>query len=519
MSNQINQYTKVRTAANFQLDDLFDVDATDDGGSTYESAKATLQELANAIGAINGSLYTGDGTLSGPREVDQDGNPLEWKNGTAIFRMYDFFINQTSAGSSRGITFNNFSDQAVMNLFLDQGADNGEINIFDSAVRATTIKGGFIAIGGATTGPQDGEVINSNGDILVQNAFVKTRQDVAADANGFIVQRPNGDSIGAFFYNDNTGYMSLVMTDYATTDSYLVVDGGKMGLGKNAGVNAPYTLRVETLNGDDALYTLNGNHVYEAGVASSGTPNRDFEVEINPTRWTGAGSQTGFFTWLYDAGSAANQEILRLTIGQTPNEALTIEQHFLGVDQDAKAFTETLGVGGRAKFDDQIAIGGINSGDSAIRVNASWPSDTLLSRGGNSFSISPTNVVYLNSSGGEVRLQTTGDRDFMLWNSGSILEQTMNAPLATSPTPNRSIETEFIPQYWDGAASANANSIMVIYQTAGGAGEAYMAIENDATECIRFKDGGQVNMSNLPTSSAGLSTGDLWNDAGTLKIV
>jgi len=28
-----------------------------------------------------------------------------------------------------------------------------------------------------------------------------------------------------------------------------------------------------------------------------------------------------------------------------------------------------------------------------------------------------------------------------------------------------------------------------------------------------------VNMANLPTSSAGLSSGDVWNDSGTLKIV
>lgn len=28
-----------------------------------------------------------------------------------------------------------------------------------------------------------------------------------------------------------------------------------------------------------------------------------------------------------------------------------------------------------------------------------------------------------------------------------------------------------------------------------------------------------INISNLPTSATGLRTGDLWNDAGTVKIV
>ena len=44
---------------------------------------------------------------------------------------------------------------------------------------------------------------------------------------------------------------------------------------------------------------------------------------------------------------------------------------------------------------------------------------------------------------------------------------------------------------------------------AGGSSTAHMTI----------KANGRINMSSLPTSSAGLSAGDLWNDGGTLKIV
>jgi hypothetical protein len=44
---------------------------------------------------------------------------------------------------------------------------------------------------------------------------------------------------------------------------------------------------------------------------------------------------------------------------------------------------------------------------------------------------------------------------------------------------------------------------------AGGASTAHMTI----------KSNGRINMSALPTSAAGLSAGDIWNDAGTLKIV
>jgi len=36
---------------------------------------------------------------------------------------------------------------------------------------------------------------------------------------------------------------------------------------------------------------------------------------------------------------------------------------------------------------------------------------------------------------------------------------------------------------------------------------------------MTIKSDGKINFSSLPTSSAGLSTGDIWNDGGTLKIV
>jgi hypothetical protein len=33
-----------------------------------------------------------------------------------------------------------------------------------------------------------------------------------------------------------------------------------------------------------------------------------------------------------------------------------------------------------------------------------------------------------------------------------------------------------------------------------------------------YVGGATINFANLPTSSAGLAAGDLWNDSGTLKI-
>lgn len=44
-------------------------------------------------------------------------------------------------------------------------------------------------------------------------------------------------------------------------------------------------------------------------------------------------------------------------------------------------------------------------------------------------------------------------------------------------------------------------------------------IGGSTTTLMILKESGVLNLPNLPTSSAGLSSGDLWNDGGTLKIV
>lgn len=50
-------------------------------------------------------------------------------------------------------------------------------------------------------------------------------------------------------------------------------------------------------------------------------------------------------------------------------------------------------------------------------------------------------------------------------------------------------------------------------------GQIRMAAGGSSTAQMTLKASGVLNLSSVPTSSAGLSTGDIWNDAGTLKIV
>jgi hypothetical protein len=50
-------------------------------------------------------------------------------------------------------------------------------------------------------------------------------------------------------------------------------------------------------------------------------------------------------------------------------------------------------------------------------------------------------------------------------------------------------------------------------------GQIKFAAGGSSTAHMTIKSNGRINMSALPTSATGLSAGDIWNDAGTLKIV
>lgn len=71
-----------------------------------------------------------------------------------------------------------------------------------------------------------------------------------------------------------------------------------------------------------------------------------------------------------------------------------------------------------------------------------------------------------------------------------------------------------------GAEGTSAAIEAVLENTTGGTGLSFKTgTGSSLAEHLRINRNGVVSMPSLPTSSAGLSSGDLWNDAGTLKIV
>jgi hypothetical protein len=65
--------------------------------------------------------------------------------------------------------------------------------------------------------------------------------------------------------------------------------------------------------------------------------------------------------------------------------------------------------------------------------------------------------------------------------------------------------------------SGNSGDIGILNDYASGSIK--MGAGGSSTAHFTIKSNGRINMSSLPTSATGLSSGDLWNDGGTLKIV
>jgi len=67
------------------------------------------------------------------------------------------------------------------------------------------------------------------------------------------------------------------------------------------------------------------------------------------------------------------------------------------------------------------------------------------------------------------------------------------------------------------------NGLIQLFRDTNTTGRAELLIhsaDGTSTEAFKFDaKTGKVNFSSLPTSSSGLSSGDLWNDSGTVKIV
>lgn len=70
-----------------------------------------------------------------------------------------------------------------------------------------------------------------------------------------------------------------------------------------------------------------------------------------------------------------------------------------------------------------------------------------------------------------------------------------------------------------GAAALDVPQTVEVNAVSPASGSALANFQNNGTSRFKVLEDGKINMGNLPTSSAGLSSGDLWSNSGVLTVV
>lgn len=172
-----------------------------------------------------------------------------------------------------------------------------------------------------------------------------------------------------------------------------------------------------------------------------------------------------------------------------------------------------------------------NTGANAISVSSSGALSTLsfgtsegviqtgpvgfeifsgTSRGNGAINLSNTTITF--SHGGVTKSNT----------SGSLSLVTYSAIYgAASGNANFFIQNIAYTVNNTGAVTGSVTGIFLnaTETNLNGTTHNLMNLQVGGVSRFRIRGNGQVNMANLPTSSAGLSAGDLWNNGGVLNIV
>jgi hypothetical protein len=355
------------------------------------------------------------------------------------------------------------STTAADDFFAADGATNGtrKLSAYSPTFGGNATVGGTLTVNGATinTSGTNSAVKSTDGAVITKV------QSVVSAPIGIVGTESNHD-LGVYTNNTNrlnvsaAGVISISGTTGSTTTSsgaLTVGNGVSGGLGVGGAINAGGT--ISTFTGGVTRTSLN----------------------TDGTMFWGVSANLGVLTW--DTNKA------RVGAQSTADFALTT-----GTSTDRLQISGSTGV---------ITIPGTTASNSTS-------SGALVVSGG----VGVAKEVYVGTA---LKLANTsqsvpawGDVGTQLSVAGAVLTDT-----SSSGTVSRAVVNSI-------ASSALAASSTTTYTQA-----ATLFISNAPTANTNvtithgyalYTAGGRINFQGLPTSSAGLQAGTLWNDAGTLKV-
>jgi hypothetical protein len=220
---------------------------------------------------------------------------------------------------------------------------------------------------------------------------------------------------------------------------------------------------------------------------------------------------------LVSVGSTANDgngSPLR-TAFQTVNTAITGVNNAVVVGTGTTTFKDDSGTNGVAV----ASNGDVTFTNAGGTAGATWDASAVSNTGGWGFgTTTPLGTLHIRTGSSGVGSPNSNADEILIEGdpgAGNGVGMSFHSPDASYTrflfgTPTDSIAAKIEYNY-------NAGVPQLILATLNGAGQVILG-GGGGTAAITCKASGVVNIAALPTSSAGLSTGDLWNNSGVLNV-
>ena len=440
------------------------------------------------------SIYTADGTLSGARILTLDGNDLSFEGNAGINATNTTAINPTKAllslkksvanSEDRSTYIEGFADRSGSTLFnywkifLKGTSNYNNNNGIGFYFRSTQPKGTEYGMNGI-------DAVDSA--LMIQNYSDSTPRFQLyggtdnTTGNGYLKfwssnalsQRIQIARSGKNFINPNT--------DGGFSDAGLIV------MGDTYVGNESISLQGHTLiKGADTLSTSSALQIYDG----DSTPNLLWDFRNNGDIHLGSAS-------VINIGSN-NLDINGSALFSVSNGAKSISTSW----NTHTIFNLNNGNGTTYSLYSGNASSTFNAGEFGIGVGSNIPIKIF-----NGSSVALGNVTRVNLDT-NYNVQTNGNA--LIGGTLDTKSGVNEISLDHNNYPKLKISNG-TQEYWliegDGTG-ATFNS-----------GDLYLYDNTNSRKLLQFKANGTINMPNLPTSSTGLSAGDIYNDGGTLKIV
>jgi hypothetical protein len=290
----------------------------------------------------------------------------------------------------------------------------------------------------------------------------------------------------------------------ASGDSITLLNGGfiQAGLIRFRGFSTNFILQDNSYNTKFAISTAGNLSYFNTGgnVAIGTTTDAGFKLDVNGTARVSA--------------QLTATSVNSSSVGNVVTNQLMQPQGYSGEFR----FTNGLGAGW---FYTWVQNNGVErmrlSANNNLLINTTTDAGFRLDVNGTA-RVQDTLTVVKNQNLGTSLNITNTTSNFL---AGAVLTLTSdassgNAQLGKYSTTTTAYKTLSPKDVWIYNSSTGGDiSILNDFAT----GQIKFAAGGSSTAHMTIKSNGRINMSALPTSSAGLSTGDIWNDAGTLKIV